>query len=91
MRLLDAIHRQGSILKAAEELSMSYRSAWGRIRATEERLGEAVVEKIPGAGRRGGSRLTSRGKELLDKFHHLVDALDSASSKSFDAIFLEDE
>jgi molybdate transport system regulatory protein len=91
MRLLDAIERHGSILKAAEELAMSYRSAWGRIRATEQRLGQPIVEKIPGAGRRGGSRLTPLGQELLAKYRRLVDALTDASSDSFDRIFLVDE
>ncbi len=91
MSLLDAIERNGSILKAAKELSMSYRSAWGRIRATEERLGEPIIEKIPGAGRRGGSRLTPRGEELLKKYRRLLQALNEASAESFDEIFLVDD
>lgn len=91
MRLLDAIHRTGSILKASEELSMSYRSAWGRLKATEQRLGEPVIEKVPGAGRRGGSRLTARGKELLAKYHRLIDMLHESSEETFDQIFLVDE
>jgi len=91
MRLLDAIHRTGSILKAADELGMSYRSAWGRLKATEQRLGEPLIEKIPGAGRRGGSRLTPRGEELLSKYHRLIAALHGASDQTFDKIFLVDE
>jgi molybdate transport system regulatory protein len=60
MRLLDAVHRTGSILQASEEMKMSYRSAWGRIKATEQRLGEAVIEKCP-RGRRAARGLTPRG------------------------------
>lgn len=88
MKLLDAVQRTGSILQASEEMAMSYRSAWGRIRATEQRLGEAVIEKVPGAGRRGGSRLTPRGWELLQKYHQLIEQLEKSSKDTFGELFL---
>jgi len=33
---------------AAEELGMSYRAAWGKLKASEEALGMALVEKVGG-------------------------------------------
>ena len=51
--LLEAIDRSGSINRAAQELSMSYRKAWGALRAMEERLGVKLVERQTGGqGRR---------------------------------------
>jgi len=91
MRLLEAIEKHGSILQAAEELGMSYRSAWGRLKATQERLGQPVVEKVPGAGRRGGSRLTPAGKDLLEKYHELIRRVTDASETIFGQLFVEEE
>ncbi|HPQ68505.1 MAG TPA: LysR family transcriptional regulator [bacterium] len=91
MRLLEAVDRTGSILQASEELGMSYRSAWGRLKVSEDRLGEALVEKVPGGGRRGGSRLTPKGKQLLDKYHQLIAQVTQSSEATFGRLFLLDE
>lgn len=91
MRLLEAIKRTGSILQASEELGMSYRSAWGRLKATEGRLGEPLIEKVPGAGRRGGSRLTKRGESLLKKYNSLIEQVNKSSKATFGRLFLLDE
>ncbi|MBI4798570.1 MAG: LysR family transcriptional regulator, partial [Desulfarculus sp.] len=42
--LLAAIVETGSLAGAAQKLGMSYRAAWGRLKASEERLGLALVE-----------------------------------------------
>jgi len=62
--LFQAIEDKGSIKQAAEEIGMSYRAAWGKIKATEERLGIKLVERHAG-GRNSGAELTPKGKELL--------------------------
>lgn len=48
MRILEAVHQNGSILAAAKELGMSYRAVWGKIKASEERLGQPLVRKHMG-------------------------------------------
>jgi molybdate transport system regulatory protein len=70
---------------------MSYRSAWGRLKATEERLGQPLLEKVPGAGRRGGSRLTKTGKELAEKYRQLINEVTVSSESIFGRLFLVDE
>jgi molybdate transport repressor ModE-like protein len=60
-----------SILKA---LGMSYRAAWGRIKRTEEALGEALLAKASG---RKGYELTPLAETLLKDFalwHQEVEA-----------------
>lgn len=59
--LLEALERTGSLQGAADALRISYRSAWGRLAALEDALGEAVAVKTKGHG----STLTSAGTALL--------------------------
>lgn len=60
LRLLAAVAETGSVSRAAQELSISQPSATARIQALELQLGFQVLER--GAS---GSRLTTRGEELL--------------------------
>jgi molybdate transport system regulatory protein len=52
--LLEEIDRRGSINRAAQEMNMSFRKAWGALRAMEERLGIKLVERQTGG--RDGAR-----------------------------------
>jgi molybdate transport system regulatory protein len=65
--LLEKIDQYGSLKRAAEELGMSYRAAWGKIMKTEEVLGFKVVERA-GSSNKAGYQLTESGKMLLEKF-----------------------
>jgi|SRR5690554_6817794 molybdate transport system regulatory protein len=62
--LFEAIEETGSIRQAAAKLGMSYRAAWGKIKATEDRLGLQLVEKYAG-GHQSGSHLTDFARQLL--------------------------
>ncbi len=64
--LLQHIERLGSLRKAAEELGMSYRRAWGKLKSAEERIGHPLVEKVRGQGQR--FTLSLYGRELMNKF-----------------------
>lgn len=65
-RILDAVDRLKSLQKAALELKMSYRALWGRVRASEERLGQTLVER---EGR--GSCLTPFARKLMVQYREL--------------------
>jgi molybdate transport system regulatory protein len=66
--LLRAIDQCQSLNAAAKKLNMSYRAAWGRLRATEERLGMKLVQiEAPG----GAMRLTDDAREFINKFDML--------------------
>ncbi len=65
--LLKAIEQTGSIRQAASKLGMSYRAAWGKIKATEERLGIEIVNKKAG-GTDSGTVLTEHGKDFMRKY-----------------------
>lgn len=68
VKILEAIEQHGSINAAAKALKMSYRAVWGRINATEERLGKALVVRQIGGNKGGGSALTPYAKDLLVEF-----------------------
>jgi molybdate transport system regulatory protein len=67
--LLAAVVETGSLAGAAQKMGMSYRAAWGRIKASEERLGFALVEHS-GQGRRS-TRPTAEARMLLQWYQDL--------------------
>ena len=66
--LLEAIEESQSLNKAAKKLGMSYRAAWGRLKASEERLGIKLVINRPD---HKGMDLTDEAREILEKFREL--------------------
>jgi molybdate transport system regulatory protein len=68
LKILAAIQSTGSLSAAARELNMSYRAAWGKIRATEKRMGIRLVEGVAGGPSHGGATLTPAGRKLLEAF-----------------------
>lgn len=63
-----AIEECRSLNAAAKKLGMSYRAAWGRLKASEARLGIKLVE-TDGAGK--AMSLTPTARTLLEKFQKL--------------------
>jgi molybdate transport system regulatory protein len=47
---------------------MSYRAVWGRIKATEERLGRDLVVRTTGGASGGGSTLTPYARDLIREY-----------------------
>ena len=66
--LLRAVDTYNSLHAAAKHLNMSYRAAWGRLRASEARLGMKLVEPHP-SGR--ALHLTVEARTLLKRFDEL--------------------
>jgi molybdate transport system regulatory protein len=71
LRILQAVQRHGSIQAAAAELKMGYRAVWGRIKATEDRLGQALLVRNIGGTTGGGSRLTPFAEALVQSFEEM--------------------
>lgn len=67
---LAAIDEFGSMNRAAAELGRSYARIQQRISGLEETLGPLVARERGGAGG-GGSTLTDRARELLERFDRL--------------------
>ena len=88
MRILEAVDQGGSIQAAARELGMSYRAVWGKIKASEERLGQPLVTKHIGGPHGGGSELTPLGKALVSSFRHFREVTKTTSDALFRGLFI---
>lgn len=85
--LLEGVSRHGSLSRAAREMNMSYRQAWGLIRMVEDRLGYPLIHSQAGGGRGGGSHLTPEGETLLRKFRLFHKRAEAALNEIFGDIF----
>jgi len=83
--LLELIDEHGSLKEAAKALGMSYRAAWGKLKATENALGVKLVETH--GSKRQGYRLTKEGRELRDLFRHWFEAVEQDALERARQIF----
>ncbi len=85
--LLEAIDSYGSINQAAQEVDISFRKAWGHIKAMEERLGVKLVNRQAGGKNGGGATLTAEARDFLKKYEALETDIQKMVDKRFKAIF----
>ena len=88
LELLQHIDEEGSISRAARLLKITYRKAWGQIKAMEEQLDLDLVEKQTGGAGGGGARLTPEARELLSKYFRLAQGIEEEVDRRFREIFL---
>lgn len=86
-QLLELIDALGSIQQAVGRLTMSYRHAWGYLRELEKSAGFKFLERRLGAGPRGGTRLTKRGRAFLAQYWRFRRALDPIVERRFRRTF----
>jgi molybdate transport system regulatory protein len=89
VKILEAIATHGSINAAAKVLKMSYRAVWGRIKATEERLGKEMVVRTTGGAKGGGSALTPYAINLIREFKAFRRQVLSEADERFNKMLLE--
>lgn len=66
--ILKAIDEARSLNAAAKKLEMSYRAAWGRLKASEERMGMKLVN----IGEHDKSmQLTPQARSIIERFEKL--------------------
>ena len=87
--ILLAVKRHGSLHAAAKELAMSYRAVWGKLKATEERLGQPLLMKRAGGSRGGGSALTPFAETLLERFQQLESLTRATADTLFQGVFVK--
>jgi molybdate transport system regulatory protein len=85
--LLKMIDELGSIQKAAEAMKMSYRHAWGFIKAIEKHSRAKFVETQVGGRNGGGATLTPKGKDFLHRYLVFSNGLDDYIDKKFKRAF----
>ena len=73
----------GSLQAASNELKMSYRAVWCRIKASEERIGVSLVERVG-----NGSRLTPYAENLMNQYKRLRTILIGESDEVFEDLMV---
>jgi molybdate transport system regulatory protein len=68
VELLERIADTGSINKAAKQMGMSYKKAWGMINSLNAQTIKPVVIPRTGGKKGGGSTITEEARQLI-KFH----------------------
>jgi molybdate transport system regulatory protein len=81
--LLEEIELGGSLARAARELGMSYRRAWGLLRDLSEVFGEPVAVTTVGGREGGGAELTPFAHEIIAAYRSVERAGASAAEREF--------
>jgi molybdate transport system regulatory protein len=87
VELLEAIEATGSLSAAAQRLGVPYRTAWSRLKQMEERLGARLLETQVGGPEGGGSRLTAEARDVITRFHRVVDGVAELVDRRFQQEF----
>ncbi len=97
-QILKEIEKTGSLRKAASNLGMSYRHAWGLIKEIEENLGVKIITSHRGGREGGESTITEEGIKLLREYEKYEKVFDYVikhpyikPSITVDGILVEDE
>lgn len=83
LRLLQAVEREHSLLRAARSLGMSYVKALHIVDRLEKNLQERVLLRRRGGFERGGAELTSYGRALVAAFNRLHDNVNASARTAF--------
>jgi len=74
--ILISIRKTGSISRAAADLKMSYRTAWGKIKEAEQGWGVVLVKTKVGGETGGGAELTPLAVRLIYQYDNFRGELD---------------
>jgi molybdate transport system regulatory protein len=85
--LLEKIEEHGSLRQAATDMKMSYRAAWGKLKAAEECIGKPLVQKVKGKGQR--YELTPVGRQLAKQFMQLQEDVETYAKAKAQELFGE--
>lgn len=88
VQLLRLIEERGSLSKAAKELGMSYRGAWGKLKKAERIAGVALVEAS--GTKRDGYSLTAEGRELVSRFQQWYADVERYAEERARVVFARD-
>jgi molybdate transport system regulatory protein len=66
--LLKRVEKTNSLHEAAHQMDMSYSKAWCLIRTLEERLGFTLLERKVGGVSGGGSQVTPKAKDFMNRY-----------------------
>ena len=84
--LLLGIKKYGSILKASEDMHLSYVKALGMLKTLEETLNRKILNRKRGGDSREGANLTLAGEELLKIYEEYQSKVKNFAENEFQNI-----
>lgn len=84
--LLAAIHKNGSISKAAKAMGMSYKRAWSLTDTMNQSFEAPLVETSKGGPKGGGAMLTPLGQTVLNHYRLIEDKMAASAKPEIDEI-----
>jgi len=90
-QILEYINELGSISKAAKKANINYKKAWTHINTIENNISDNIVVRKKGGANGGGTTLTPKGVELIDKFNQFREEVRRFADDKFQELFLEQE
>ncbi len=85
--LLMLIDETKSVRAAGQRMQLSYSSCWNIIRTLESQLNYTLIERSQGGAGGSTSVLTSRGKELLERYNAYEKQLKEQANALYDQYF----
>ncbi len=82
--LLYHIDELGSLKLAAKKMGISYRGAWGKIKKTEEVIGQKLITKD---ANKDGYKITEFGAQFMKEFKIFQSDIQEYASKNFKEMF----
>ena len=90
LRLLGLVEETGSLAEAAQQLGLSYRRAWGKIKELERNLDLPLVQSAVGGAGGGHTTITQQGRELLRRYAEFQRRVEDAVRDAYAAAFPAD-
>ena len=87
--ILEMIREYGSIAQAAERLGMSYKKAWNHIKILQKNLDDVLVIPQKGGGAQGGTVLTPKAIEYIERYRQLQSEIETFANERFRELFLK--
>ncbi len=85
--LLMLVDETNSVRAASQRMQLSYSSCWNIIRNLESQLNYSLIERSQGGAGGSQSRLTDRGRLLLQRFTAYEQALRNQANALYDSFF----
>ncbi|MBI5946820.1 MAG: LysR family transcriptional regulator [Chloroflexi bacterium] len=86
VRLLELVGESGSLAHAAEQMGLSYRRAWGKVKELEANLGLALVQSEVGGAGGGHTVLSEEGRALVAAYRRFQERM----ARELDVAFREE-
>lgn len=87
-QIMELVKETGSLSQAYRTMNLSPSKGWRIIKSTEEELGFPLFETIVGGRGGGGSKLTEKGEDLLNRYKAFMEELNTEAEKLYNKYFL---